>query len=317
MPHAGRPLARLTLAALTLALSLPFAWSAGARGIAPPDPAMPGVLPPGPVTFATGDLFVSLRTGEVMWWSPTGVLRGVLANIVPGKAEGMGFDASGLLYVSHYCADASACLAGNGVERFASDGHSLGPFGGGYDCNPYSFAFDRQGRIYVGEADCTGDLLQLDATGALVRRYDVAPDPRGAARIDLAGDGCTLFYTTQGPHLKRFDLCAAAQLPDFDAAPLPDGYGGAVRLLPDGGALVATGGSIARLDAAGVLVRTYDVAGSPDLWIGLDLAGDGTFWASNYGSSDLCRFDLASGAVLRCFNTGTPTTTVKDVLIRH
>ena len=74
---------------------------------------------------------------------------------------------------------------------------------------------------------------------------------------------------------------------------------------------------IARLDSGGRLVRTYDLAGEPDLWIGLDLVGDGTFWASNYGSSDVTRFDLATGAPLATINTGTPTTTVKDVLVKH
>jgi outer membrane protein assembly factor BamB len=269
------------------------------------------------LTFAPGDLLVSLRTGQVQWWHADGTPNGMLVNAVPGKAEGMGFDAAGNLYVSHYCADATLCTAGNMVEKFSPNGTSLGAFGSGYNCNPYSFAFDRGGRIYVGQGDCTGDIRVFDASGAFLTAYDVAPDIRGSARVDLAADGCTMFYTSQGPNVKRFDICANRQLPDFNVAPIPSGYTGSLRVLPDGGVLVAFSDAIARLDASGRLVRTYDAAGEPDLWIGLDLVGDGTFWASNYGSSDLVRFDLATGAVLAGFNAGTPTTTVKDVLVRH
>ena len=266
-------------------------------------------------TFTRGDLFVSLRTGQVQWYSPDGTPNGSLVNVVPGKAEGMGMDALGHLYVSHYCADASFCLAGNSVERFNSNGVSLGAFGGGYNCNPYSFAFDRTGRVFVGEADCTGDLLVLDGSGALRGAFDVGHDGRGAARIDLAPDGCTMFYTSQGPNVKRYDVCSGRQLPDFNAAPIPGGVAHALRILPDGGVLVAAVYTIVRLNSAGAVVQSYDVAGAPDLWMGLDLAGDGTFWASNYGSSDIVRFDIATGTVLSSFNTGTPTTTVKDVLV--
>lgn len=44
--------------------------------------------------------------------------------------------------------------------------------------------------------------------------------------------------------------------------------------------------------------------------------GDGTFWAGNYESSNVYRFDLATGTVLSSFNTGTAAHTVVDVLVR-
>ena len=157
----------------------------------------------------------------------------------------------------------------------------------------------------------------FDATGALLTTFHVAPDNRGSARIDLANDSCTLFYTSQGPNVKRFGVCSDRQLQDFNTAPIPGGYTGTLRILPDGGVLVATANEITHLSSAGALVGTYDLPGEPELWYGLDLVGDGTFWASNYGSSDVCRFDLATGALLACFNSGTPTTTVKDVLVKH
>lgn len=277
------------------------------------------VGPPGAphATFQPGDLLVSMRTGQVQWWTADGRLNAVLANAIQGKAEGMGFDAAGNLYVTHYCADASFCLAGNTVERFSPSGVSQGAFGGGYDCNPYAVAFDPAGRVLIGQADCAGDVLMFDATGAPLGAFDVAPDHRGAARIDLAPDGCTLYYTSQGPNVKRYDLCVRQQLADFNLQPLPGGIGYGLRLLPDGGVLVAAGESIVRLDAGGGVTRVYDVAGEPDLWFGLDLAGDGTFWISNYGSSNLYRIDLAGGLVLSRIATGAPTTALKDVLVRR
>lgn len=270
-------------------------------------------------TFALGDVFVSLRTGQVQWWHPDGTLNAILVNAIPGKAEGMGFDVAGNLYVTHYCADLSICRTGNAVEKFNTSGLSVGSFGDGYNCNPYSIVFDGAGRAYVGQADCTGNILQFNAFGIFQVAFDVAPDNRGAARIDLASDGCTMFYTSQGPNVKRFNVCTNQQLPDFNIGPVTagDDYTYALRILPDGGVLVASISMIARLDAAGTLIQTYDVPGEQDLWLGLDLVGDGTFWASNYGSSNVYRFDIATGTVLASFHTWTPGGTVKDVLVKR
>ena len=85
---------------------------------------------------------------------------------------------------------------------------------------------------------------------------------------------------------------------------------------PDGGVLVASGEVIARLDHNGVLTQTYQVPGEGALWAGLDLVGDGTFWAGNYYSSNLHRFDLASGTKLATITTGVPANTIVGVRVR-
>ena len=271
------------------------------------------------LTFSRGDVFVSLRTGEVQWRNPDGSLNMVLVNVIPGKAEGMGFDASGNLYVSHYCADLSVCRTGNMVEVFGPNGVSRGSFGSHYDCNPESVGFDAACHVYVGQSDCSGNILKFDAVGNFMQAFPVAWENRGSTRIDLAPDGCTMFYTSQGPNVKRFNVCTGQQLPDFNTQPAPiDGNTYGLRILPDGGVLVAMISYIARLDAAGNVVQTYNVPNEPGIWwLGVDLVGDGTFWASNYVSSNVYRFDLATGAILNGFNAGTPTTTVKDVLVKH
>src|SRR5437867_3307598 len=96
------------------------------------------------------------------------------------------------------------------------------------------------------------------------------------------------------------------------------------------GQAVASGAVIARLDASGALVQTYSLgADEYQYWFGVDLVGDGTFWAINSYSSTVAtslsnylsgllqkpnvyRFDLATGAVVTKFYTGTA---VKDVIV--
>lgn len=290
---------RLTLAPALLICAIVLGWATGAQAQA----------------FAPGDVFVALRTGEVQWRRPDGTLARVLVGSIPGKVEGMGFDAAGNLYVSHYCADLTVCWTGNTMEKFDASGVPLGAFGSGYNCNPYSIVFNSAGRAYVGQADCTGNTLQFSAAGVLERTFSPQAENRGSAWIDLAADGCTLFYTSQGSRVKRFNVCTGTQLPDFNTVPLAS-TANQLRILSDGGVLVATNNAIVRLNASGTLVQTYSVAGEPLLWYGVALVGDNTFWASNYGSSNVYRFNISSGAVLAGFNAGTPTTTVKGLAVK-
>ncbi|MBI2158457.1 MAG: hypothetical protein HYU26_16385 [Candidatus Rokubacteria bacterium] len=270
--------------------------------------------PPPSGTFAPGDVVVSLQTGPVQWWRADGTFHAQLVGKVPGPGEGVRFDAAGTLYVAHWCAD-SACATGNTIETFDTSGVARGTFGGGYDCNPHALAFDAAGNGYVGQADCTGDILKISVDGSSTA-YVVVAETRGSFWIDLAGDGCTIFYTSWGPDVKRFNVCTNTQLPDFNLAPLPGGVGHGLRVLPDRGVIVSSGSVISRLDATGALVQTYSVStGEAQYWAGVDLVGDGTFWAVNYYTSNVYKFDLGTGAVLASFNTGTAAQTVVDVSV--
>ena len=62
-------------------------------------------------------------------------------------------------------------------------------------------------------------------------------------------------------------------------------------------------------------MQTYGIPGENSLWSGVDLAGDGTFWAGNYMSSNVYRFDLETGAVRATFNTGSPAQTVVGIRV--
>jgi hypothetical protein len=267
------------------------------------------------LTFARGDIIISLEPGPIQWRRPDGSLRAILVSIVGGTAEGMAFDAGGNLYVTRWSVDPWRAT-GNTVEKYSPSGLSLGAVGSGYNCDPHAIVFDSAANAYAGQAGCNASILKFGPAWLEAGEFHVAPDTLGAFWIDLAADGCTMFYTSWGPNVKRFDVCAGLQLPDFNIASLPGGVAQDLRVLPDGGVLVSSGDVIARLSASGVLVQTYQVPGEGALWAGLDLVGDGTFWAGEYRTSDVYKFDLATGQVLAGFNAGTPPNTVVGVRVK-
>jgi hypothetical protein len=106
-------------------------------------------------------------------------------------------------------------------------------------------------------------------------------------------------------------VCAGSQLPDFNVAGVPGGMAQDLRVLPDGGVLVSSGQVIARLNSDGIVTQLYEVPGEASLWAGLDLADNGaSFWAGNYFSSNLHKFDLATGTHLASISIATPSNTV-------
>jgi hypothetical protein len=265
--------------------------------------------------FEAGDIFVSLEEGPVQWFHSDGTPFRVLAGTVPGAAEGMAFDANSNLYVTRWCIDPSCTSTGNAVEMFDPYGRSWGAVATGFDCSPHTLIFDSAGTAFVGQAGCRRSLLKF-VPGADPVEFFPVEDQQGVFWLDLAADGCTLFYTSYGPNVKRFDGCTGLQLSDFNAAPLPGGVGHDLRVLDDGGVLVSSGEVISRLDASGSLVQTYALPQS-SYWAGLDLAGDGTFLAANYFTSDVCRFELDAGTFVGCFTTGAPPNTIVDIVVHR
>ena len=270
-----------------------------------------------PIAFGPGDVMVSLEPGPVIWYSPTGTLQRVLVPTVIGLGEGMEFDAVGNLYVNRWCNDPSCSSTGNAVEKYNSLGLSEGTAGGNFNCSPHAIDFDSAGNFYVGQAGCNRTILKFVPGGtAPVREYTVAEDNHGVWWLDLAPDGCTLFYTSVSADVKRFDVCTNTQLPVFNSGPLPGAFTHDVRVLPDGGVLVANANVITRLNQFGAVTQTYEVLGEAALWAGLDLVGDGTFWAGNYFSSTVHKFNLNDGRLLASFNTGTPANTVVGIRVK-
>jgi hypothetical protein len=144
----------------------------------------------------------------------------------------------------------------------------------------------------------------------------VAVGNRGTDHIDLGADGCTMFYASRTQDILRYDVCTSTQLPVFNTQPLPGEAAYHIRVLPDGGLLVADSHLIVRLDAAGHQIQTYFAPGESNYWGGVDIVGDGTFWATNAFNGNVYRFNLETGAILGGFNTGTGNMTVAGVAVK-
>jgi hypothetical protein len=202
----------------------------------------------------------------------------------------------GNLYVTDFTA--------NDVSKFGSNGTLIGSFGGGYNTDPESIVFDSSGNAYVGQADVSKEVLKFSPSGSPLGSFAPTPEDRGTDWIDLASDQCTLYYTSEGTIVKRFDVCTSTQLNDL-ASGLPGSAAYAVKILPDGGALVADSQSIVRLSGAGLITQDYG-SSETATWFSLALDPDGTsFWAGDLITGDVKKFDLATGTVLASFSTGS------------
>jgi hypothetical protein len=239
--------------------------------------------------YQRGELFVGADNGRVLIYSPDGDLVHQISHPSSqwGTSVGLAFDAEGNLYQARWTAGSVAKYdhGGNVVAEDFITGLEF----------PQSLAFDAAGHLYVGEGGGAGDILKYAADGTLLARYDVAVELSGADAIDLAADQCTMFYTSAGASLKRFDVCTNQQLPDF-ATDL--GYCFEFRLLPDGGALLPCYTSVVRLDASGAVVSTYYDEAYGVISVALSADG-GSFWTATQGfPSEVLHFNLASGARL-------------------
>ena len=118
--------------------------------------------------------------------------------------------------------------------------------------------------------------------------------------------------------MKQFNVCTNAQMSNFNGAPLPDPVGGAQQfsLFPGGGMLVADFAVIARLDASGKLVATYNTPAGNHCWLGMELDPDGTsFWAGDWCGSSVTRFDIATGNVIEADVAAAAGFMVKQIAI--
>src|SRR5207247_2881992 len=128
--------------------------------------------------------------------------------------------------------------------KFGNCGNFLGLFGSGYNSHPESILFDASGNIYIGQADGLKKILKFNPAGTLLDSFTPTTGPRGTDWIELAADQCTMFYSSEGTIIRRYNVCTHSQLPDF--ATLPHGLSYALRLLPTGGMLVADTSEVLR-----------------------------------------------------------------------
>lgn len=259
-----------------------------------------------PPSFAAGDLVVGTDS-LIQWRNSAGAIVGILnPNLGTTQNTGMAFDSSGNLYATNF-------LAGT-VSKFNPQGKLIGTFGSGYSGHTESIAFNSAGDVFVGSVDGDNKVREFSPNGTLIAAFAPQVEDRGTDWIALGPDQQTLYYTSEGTSVKRFDLATNTQLPDF-ADNLPGDHAFAIALLPGGGMLVADTQSILRLDSAGRIVQQYQVSGISS-WYGLALDPSGeSFWAAATNANEqdfhsqpilganVYHFDLATGKVIGQFDS--------------
>ena len=254
----------------------------------------------------TPKLFVSVSNGQVKAFSRDGSALSTLNTNQGGSTTGMAVDAVDSLYVTNFTA--------NTVSKFSGQGNLLGSFGSSYNCKPESIVFDKAGNAYVGQSDCNKAILKFDAYGNLFTGIAVQTESTGSDAIDLAADQCTILYTSEGPSVLRYNVCTNQQMQPF-ATGLQRAL--ALRILPDGGVIVANNSNIVRFDSNGRQIQTYDASGE-DCWDAVTLdRNPGSFWAADFCTSDVMRFEVGSGNQVEKFNSGTANNTVFGLAMKR
>lgn len=248
------------------------------------------------VTFLSGDIFASVSSGNVQHYRADGTFLETLNIGAGGFTTGMAFDASGNLYVTGFSAGT--------VAKFDTNGVLLSTFASGL-ATPESIVFDNAGNAYVGTLG--GGIVKFAPNGTNLGIVGPNSD-----WIDLKADQTTMLHTHESGFIGAHNIATNAALVDFAS-----GYGGtqafALRVLADGGVLLADRVNVKRFNAGGSVTQTYDIAGE-DSWFALNLNPDGnSFWSGNFDSANLYEFDIATGANTQTLNTGTGSNTLFGV----
>lgn len=273
--------ARVTIsavAATALALALPTLASASAP--------------------AKGNLLGGVGSGHVKEYTPTGALVQTLDTTHGNQEAGICFDASLNFYVTDF--------PNKTVSKFNASGTlASATWGTGMTNLPESCVVDNAGNVYVGAATLTPaasvPLYKFGPGGGTPTTLTVASEDRGSDHIDLAADNCTLFYTSEGHKVMRFNACTNTQLTDF-AAGLQGTTGScySVRIRPSGDIMVACDSNVYRLDSAGNVTATFSAASlglTAGQMFALTLDPDGTtFWAGDLLDTKVAHAQIAGGA---------------------
>ena len=258
-----------------------------------------------PAQWRMGDVFIGVGDGSYQIFDRQGGLKQTLSDEQGGFTTACGFN-PGLdqLYTTNYTHTRVVVFEEDPQQPIAQVIPTSQASPGGHSS---SIVFDVEGRFFVGHPDGNHLIHKYSDVGLLLETFQVASEKRGPSGLDLAADQATLFYTSAGRLIGRYDTALKQQLEPF--AELPgEGEAAALRLLPPGdgtgGLLVADASQIKRLDANGQVAQIYDAAGQ-DGWFALNLDPDGTsFWAADSQTDRLYRFHIATGQIQQQFQAG-------------
>ena len=290
-----------------------------AKPTAPGASAGSGSQPAGPSagaatanSFNIGDVFVGgLSSGSINRYSAVGTSSGSLATGGTSLVTGMCFDLYGNLYATNFNDQT--------VTKFDDTGARVAAVWHAYNgVRPESCTSDGLGNVYVSEVDAatgfTDQVVKYDANGHQVATYKPAIENRGIDWIDLSGDGCTLFYTSEGPSVKRFDLCTNTQLTDFAAPVSVTDPCFALKIRSDGGLMVACHAEVNWLSSTGSLIRSYSASAykvgttQEGYWFAFAVDQSGSnFWVADYNTHDVLNINADTGAQIAAFNNSAGT----------
>jgi hypothetical protein len=285
-----------------------------------------------PVDWVVGDVVVAAGNGSYQVWHsadpnaakpvynnpPTTISDGV-GGSTPGS--GCAFDSAYRLFTTNF--------ANSKVVRFSVDnGHGTVPsnvMAPGLTQNE-SVAFGANGNFYVGYAGTDASnagLAEFNHNGTLLNSFfspSITLENSGIDWIDVASDGHTIFYTSEGRKIYKFDTASLHPTSSLyaDLSTLSgNGNSGklfAIRILPpgdgSGGVLVADQSNVKLIKASsnGVItsVQVFKLKNEINLQaLTLDPTNLSRFWVGDASTHDLIQFDMSTGKAVVTLNTGT------------
>jgi hypothetical protein len=251
------------------------------------------IFQPGDVIAGGQTPSIVTASGRFDWFLPDGTLHRRMAGFIDVFPFDFAFDRAGRLYSPAFF----------GVLVFEQTGQDAGSFERFPASAFASITFDRHGNAYVAANTSSGNLVKVDPSGNIIRGFVVPSEGSlggGIWTLDLASDQCTMYYTAREKRVFRYDVCNAVPLADFHSS-LPGSQATRLRILPDGGVLVADTEAMHRLNSGGSIIQSYDFP-AQEQWRNLALDIDGrSFWATSRNMA--FKFDLESGAVLTSFQS--------------
>ena len=249
------------------------------------------------VAFHTGDLLAGTDNENILHYSASGTLLDTLSSGSAGSQEaGMCFDATGNLYSTNF--------QGGNMTKFDSSGNALSyPWGGPFH-SPESCVVDSLQNVYVGSVD-TGELQQYNTSGTLIATWYPQVENRGIDFIALAADQCTMYYTSEGASILRFNVCNGTQDSTFVTGLPSPCY--SVEVRQNGEVMVACETEVVRLSSTGTILQTYPLSSLPGATylFAMNLDPNGTsFWTADYNNGDIYKVDIVTGAVQETFSAG-------------
>jgi len=252
-----------------------------------------------------GDVFVAVGKGQYEVRDKTGSLKQTITSSVNPKKDvaGCWFDSQFNLYTADFYNTkvVKYDITGSHASSVFADTNAQAPNG-----NTESIVMAVNGDVYAGHA-VTGKLLRYRSDGAFLASYTPALESgaTGVDWIDLSTDQKTIFFTSRGRDIRKFDVATAitTTLTTLGAG----GQAFAIRLLGPSfngsdGLLVADNVNIKQLNSAGGVIATYDydpsgTANDENSFRALNLDPDGVhFWAGGFDKGRLYRFTFGSSA---------------------